>query len=162
MRPAAVAMRTTVRKRYSNLSACDYETFIAAFPNMQAWRITAKLWVQPPLSVLGHRTMYRAAARVLSYIDIVGVVEELGLWLQLVCIRAGLRTCPPIGNMNRARFTPETMRCPPALSSRVRRAVQRHAEADVRLYSLAKTMFRKEADASQIGFQTRYSPSGAD
>ena len=30
------AMLPTVRKRFSNLSACDYEAFIAAFPNMQA------------------------------------------------------------------------------------------------------------------------------
>merc|ERR1711920_411890 len=102
----------------------------------------AKLWVQPPLSVLGHRAVYRAAARVLSYIDVVGVVEELGVWLQLVCARAGLQTCPPIGNKNRARFSRETRHCPPASSSHVRRAVQRHAEADLKLYALARTMLR--------------------
>ena len=113
---------------------------------MQAWRLTAKQWVQPPLSVLGHRAIYRAAARMLSYIDLVGVVEELDLWLQLLCARAGLHACPPIGNKNRARFTRETMHCPPPLSSRVRKAVQRHADADVRLYSLAEAMFRTEAE----------------
>ena len=43
------AMWSSDKRRFANLTACDYPGFIAAFPNFQTFRLTSKQWVPPPL-----------------------------------------------------------------------------------------------------------------
>eukprot|EP00966_Prymnesium_polylepis_P287435 6638858-Prymnesium_polylepis.1 len=78
----------------SNLSACDYAGFVAAFPNFQGWRLTSAEWSPLPLSAVPHAAMLAVTTRLLSRFDLVGVTGRMADWLMLLCARAGIVPCP--------------------------------------------------------------------
>ena len=86
-----------------NLSACDYATFVAAFPNFQGWRLTSPEWSPMPLWRIGHAAMYKAGSRLLRKLDVVGVTERMEEWLDAVCARAGIYPCPALKHLNQDR-----------------------------------------------------------
>eukprot|EP00965_Chrysotila_dentata_P071015 2346749-Pleurochrysis_carterae.AAC.1 len=136
----------------ANVTACDYAGFVWAFPNMQAWRLSSNHWVQPPLSILGHAPMLAAASRVLDLIDVVGTVERIGPWLELLCTRAGIRPCPPIERLNVERVSRQHVKCPAPDMKQLQQAVSVHAEADVQLHAIAAR--RLEADLPSYNLRT--------
>jgi hypothetical protein len=65
-----------------NSTACDFEAFPAAFPNLQAHRLSSREWTPPLLSEVGHETMYRRALSQLAKFDVVGGTSQLDRWMQ--------------------------------------------------------------------------------
>ena len=103
-----------------NLSACDYESFVAAFPNFQGWRLTSREWVQLPLRIVGHEAMFSAASRLLRRLDLVGVTERMDEWVELVCVRAGIAPCPTLKHLNDARrsYAPSSSNTTPQINKK--------------------------------------------
>jgi hypothetical protein len=137
--------RETLQKRCGcNLTSCDMIGFIRAYPNFQAWRLTSPRWVYPALDVVGHEPVYAAASRLLTYVDVVGVVERLDDFVQLLCLRANISPCGSVGHRNAKHFRPSTQDCPAADAGALRMAVQSFAAADVRLHKLATRRFQAD------------------
>ena len=134
--------RAALRERCAcNLTACDVLGFVRAFPNFQAWRLTSPRWLVPPLALVNHETMFAAASRLLSRLDVVGVFERLDDWLKLVCRRAGISPCGGLRRLNAKRTTSKTHGCAPPGASTLASTVAAHALADVRLHAMATQRF---------------------
>jgi len=144
-----------------NLSACDVLGFVAAFPNFQGWRLTSPRWLYPPLEHVGHEPMRRAATRLLDRLDLVGVFERLGEWLQLVCELAAISPCPPLPHLNAKHSTRKTEACEPPEPGALAAAVREHALADVQLHAHAAASFelaleRHRRSASRVARRRRH------
>ena len=132
-----------------NLTSCDVLGFVKAFPNFQSWRLTSTKWLVPPLEFVGHDLMHSKASRLLSRLDLVGVMERLDDFVQLVCHRAGISPCGRVAHRNALASRPSTRGCVPPQPAELRAAVAAHAAADVRLHADATARF--EADWRAVG-----------
>lgn len=145
----------TYNKQASSLTPCDYDGFIAAFPNFQSWRLTSSEWSPLPLSVISHDAMLRASTRLLSHFDVVGVTNEIEGWLQILCSRAGIVSCPPIRHLNAARRSRPsdkfgTLTCNRPNLSATQQSVEQHALADLKLYKWAKSKLADDMRAARF------------
>ena len=132
-----------------NLTSCDVVGFVRAFPNFQGWRLTSSRWHVPPLSDVGHDLMHAKAARLLASLDLVGVIERLDDFLQLLCLRAGIAHCGPVPHRNAMHFRASTLGCPTPDAAELRTAIRDNAAADVRLHREATARFASEWDAAR-------------
>lgn len=142
-------------QRSRTLDSCDYEGFVSAFPNFQAWRITSSEWSPLPVEVVSHNMMFSAASRLLRRFDLVGVTERMDSWLLLLCSRVGIVPCPNMKHLNQARRSRNgwmtTTRCPTPNQSLVERAVKVYALADLRLHEWVSSRLEDEAAKHHAG-----------
>jgi len=135
--------RAALRERCEcNLTACDVTGFVRAFPNFQSWRLTSTRWLYPPLEYVGHDAMFRAATRLLSRLDLVGVFERLDEWVQAVCKLGGIDPCPPMSHLNAKHATTKTKHCGTPDVAAVEAAVRQHARADIELHAFARHLHK--------------------
>jgi hypothetical protein len=105
--------------------------------------------------------MRRAATRLLDRLDLVGVFERLGEWLQLVCELAAISPCPPLPHLNAKHSTRKTEACEPPEPGALAAAVREHALADVQLHAHAAASFelaleRHRRGASRVARRRRH------
>ena len=142
------AMWSSDKRRFANLTACDYPGFIAAFPNFQTFRLTSKQWVPPPLRHMPHVRAYREGLRTLKQLDVVGDTEHLNDWLELLCEKAGIKPCGgPLPRTNEHKLGKLTYRCPKP--GDLRNAVLNHASADLRLHQYATRRLQDDLAAAR-------------
>jgi hypothetical protein len=132
----------------SNLSACDYAGFVAAFPNFQGWRLTSAEWSPLPLSAVPHAAMLAVTTRLLSRFDLVGVTGRMADWLMLLCARAVIVPCPAVKHLNADRRSRDgayaTSQCAPPRAVNLEAAVWQHALADLKLHDWAAARLDEE------------------
>lgn len=127
-----------------NLTSCDVLGFVRAFPNFQGWRLTSSRWLVPPLSEVGHAHMLHKAGRLLQNFDLVGVVERLDEFVQLLCRRVGISPCTRVAHRNAKHFRESTRGCSAPDPAALAATVQAHAAADIALHRMAAARFAKD------------------
>ena len=160
-----------------NSTACDFEAFPAAFPNLQAHRLSSREWTPPLLSEVGHETMYRRALSQLAKFDVVGGTSQLDRWMQarapalftscpisfpaiadahdvavqLVCAVAGIAPCPALKQVDDAKRGRLARDCIAPSAEAARGVMERHALADERLHTYAMARLDTDWQALRAG-----------